>query len=48
MKELVTAVVGKITVYFYCDEDNLGVFYELISEGNFKTWKGSDKENISL
>lgn len=48
MKELVTAVVGKIAVHFCCDKDNLGVFYELISEGNFKSWKGSDKENISL
>lgn len=48
MEELVTAVVGKTTVNFCCNEDNLGVFYELISEGNCKTWKGSDKENISL
>lgn len=37
MKELATAIVGKIVVRFCWDESNLSVFYELISEGNFKS-----------
>lgn len=39
MKKLGTAIVGKSTADFCSDGDNLGMFYKLISEGNFKVEK---------
>lgn len=48
MKKLDIAVVGKTTADFCSDGDTLGMFYKLISEGNFKIWKGSDDKDICL